>query len=1243
MWPSSTDRATGHFSGQIMATKPSIETDRHRALALFATVLALLLLAGTEIKAADEPFDVVVTASSTQVMSGPTSIGDVKQGTRLRVTQTNADWYLVDLPGANPPQQGWIRKGDVQTTPAVPSAAPLTPALRKARLKERTRYIVETNQLEAEGKLKQAIEATNAALDIERDVLGADHPDTIAALRHLALLHQEVGDFTLSRKLDEQVLAATTKRLGKDHWQTINAGRALETAILLEKIEPALRQQYLQSVELDRRAKQLLKKEEYSEAVAPATQSLEITRKIFGEHDPNFASRLTVLAELDYDAADYAQAAALNRQALQIFQETLGEKHPNCAFNLNELGRANLALGDFAKAEPLFQQSLQIYRDTVGQRHVDYARELNNIAGLYASMGDYQQAEKLCLQAIQIRKNLSGEKQLAFASSLESLASLYSSMGDYAKAEPLCRQAAEIQRRISGETNPSYAKTLHRLGSIDIVMGDFAKAEPLLLQALQIRKQAFGEKHPLYAQSLTGLGLLYYWMRDYPKAEPLFQQSLQIYGETLGKKHPTFAATLSDLGGLYLATGEYAKAEALFQQALEIRKASLGEKHPDYAKALVNLGRLDCARHDYAKAEPLYLEALLIRKQTLGETHPRYAENLSQLAALYYFKGDFTKAAPLSRQALQISRDELDLTAAVQSERQQLRMADKLHRFLDEYLTIAQAAGVPAETLYAEVLAWKGAVSARQQAVRRMRVAIAGGKLPKAEALFDELTRKSRELSNRMALVPEVGHEAEHLKSLADTNAQIERLQQQLAALSKDFNRELNQRKRTPSDVEHCLAADMALVDLLEYSQLVPPTEQGTHAAPVLKLAAFVVRSNTPVNWIDLGPVEPIATAIESWRRRLGPGMRTDEQAGSAELKRLVWEKLQPQLAGAKTVLLSPDGVTAQFPWPALPGRQPGTYLIEDVGIAVVPIPRLLPEILAVEKTPVAPDNKETDNPSLLLLGDVDFDSGPGKATSHLLADAAPRDARSGTARHWPPLPATRTEMAAIADSFEEQYPEARLIKLRGNKASKDSVVARLGGCRYVHLATHGFFAPESPTSSDGELRAADAGDNELVSRQDIAGYQPGLLSGLVLAGANQPVAEGNDDGILTALEVSQLDLSHVELATLSACETGLGQSAGGEGLLGLQRAFQISGAKSVVATLWTVSDDASRALMVDFYDNLWKRKMSKLEALRQAQLKMLREGIQRGVVREDLPTRDKNRRVPPFYWAPFVLSGDWR
>src|SRR5262245_48980639 len=146
------------------------------------------------------------------------------------------------------------------------------------------------------------------------------------------------------------------------------------------------------------------------------------------------------------------------------------------------------------------------------------------------------------------------------------------------------------------------------------------------------------------------------------------------------------------------------------------------------------------------------------------------------------------------------------------------------------------------------------------------------------------------------------------------------------------------------------------------------------------------------------------------------------------------------------------------------------------------------------------------------------------------------------------------------------------------------------------------------------------------------------------LAGANRPPEPGQDDGILTAMEVAELDLRHVELAVLSACETGLGEVAGGEGVLGLQRAFQVAGARSTVTSLWQVPDRATRELMERFYAGLWDRKqpLGKLEALRQAQLWLLREGPARGLTL-DAPKGSGPRRAPPFYWAAFVLAGDWR
>ena len=220
--------------------------------------------------------------------------------------------------------------------------------------------------------------------------------------------------------------------------------------------------------------------------------------------------------------------------------------------------------------------------------------------------------------------------------------------------------------------------------------------------------------------------------------------------------------------------------------------------------------------------------------------------------------------------------------------------------------------------------------------------------------------------------------------------------------------------------------------------------------------------------------------------------------------------------------------------------------------------------------------------------------------------------------------------------------------------------MAQLGQYPYLHFATHGYFAPaEIRSASDANSRAEGPQAWGQMGGREVVGFHPGLLSGLVLAGANRPVQAGQDDAILTALEVAELDLRQVDLVTLSACETGLGKSTSGEGLLGLQRAFQLAGAGTAVASLWQVPDLATQNLMRRFYENIWGKKMSKLEALRDAQLAMLRNyDPQAGRLRApdfshsmalptggaaEKPAAARPARLPPAYWAAFVLSGDWR
>jgi CHAT domain-containing protein len=339
-------------------------------------------------------------------------------------------------------------------------------------------------------------------------------------------------------------------------------------------------------------------------------------------------------------------------------------------------------------------------------------------------------------------------------------------------------------------------------------------------------------------------------------------------------------------------------------------------------------------------------------------------------------------------------------------------------------------------------------------------------------------------------------------------------------------------------------------------------------------------------------------------------------------------------------VLISPDGVLSQLPLAALPGTAPDEFLLHRYAIATIAVPQLLPQILADE---VQRDAALEKQPSLLLVGGVDYGGGHGKADQDGLSRSLDPLTRSASMTGFTQLPGTFTEVQSVDERFRHRYVNGKSEMLDHQQATEAAFRERAPKYRWLHLSTHGFFAPDKLKNAL-ERGGSAPGEISSFSRSGVGTYHPGLLSGLAMAGANSKPQPGEDDGILTALEVASLDLSHADVVVLSACETGLGRLAGGEGVLGLQRAFQISGAKTVVASLWSVPDQATTRLMQRFYTNLWERNLSKLESLREAQLWLLSEPEnQLLLTAAERAAAGNPKYLPPQAWAAFVLSGDWR
>jgi CHAT domain-containing protein len=685
----------------------------------------------------------------------------------------------------------------------------------------------------------------------------------------------------------------------------------------------------------------------------------------------------------------------------------------------------------------------------------------------------------------------------------------------------------------------------------------------------------------------------------------------------------------------------------LYERALAIRKEVLGEHHPDYASSLNNLAYLLQLQGDYAGARPLCERALAIRKVVLGEHHPQYRNSLSTLGSLAWARNDVAAAEPLLRKALEVAEGNLDLAAAVQSERQQLAMARNLRSELDFYLSFLPLGKLAAADVYRHVLGAKGAVLERQRRLRTQRRQQRSSPGSQAARRFEEYTQTVTQLSAMALGAPDARQRDQWKSRLEELSRRKDELEAELSRLDPSFRAAESVATRTPEQLQASLPnKSTAVVDYLVYSAFEPPAQGKGEFRTERRVVAFVIRPGRPIARIELGPLAAIQNATDAWRPLLNSpnALPAGSDAGTA-LRRVIWEPLEPSLEGITSVLISPDGPIGFVPLAALPGKDPSHYLIEERSIAVVPVPRMLRS----EATTATPDQVGATGPmavppSLLLAGDINYGGKPGKSSERAIKRSAAVEARAGMLADFKQLSSTRGEILEIRDSFERRFPDGRAQMLRGDTATEEAIRQKAPKSRYIHLATHGYFAPPV-------LRSALAPEDPKVARPGIdvlggagvAGYHPGLLSGIALAGANaRPTPDGQDDGILTALEVAELDLSRVELAVLSACETGLGEVAGGEGLLGLQRAFQVAGAQSVIASLWRVGDEPTRALMARFYENLWRKGQSPAQALREAQLSMLRGDLARGPLTREAE-KSKAGRLSPYYWAGFVLSTDRR
>jgi tetratricopeptide (TPR) repeat protein len=919
-----------------------------------------------------------------------------------------------------------------------------------------------------------------------------------------------------------------------------------------------------------------------------------------------------------YRQGRYSDAARLARQALDAREHASGADNPLTAQALLTLGVAEQALGNYPQARALAERALAIDEKALGADHSDTAQALHTLAEVNRAMGDYARALPLTERALAIREKTRGPKHPDTAQSLHSVAELYRAQGEYAKALPAAQRALSIREQTLGPEHPDTAESLNDLGLTYFGVGDTQQAISSVQRAVALREKVLGLEHPLTAESLNNLAVLYRSQKEYPQALPLFERALAIKEKALGPSHPATATALNNLAELYRSMGDTPKALALLERAAATWEKALGPDHPNTASAVSNLGGVYWSTGDYAKAKPLLQRAAATWEKTLGPDHPDTARSLDLLAAFYQSTGEYPQALALYRRGLAVEDRTLASVFAVASEEQKLQYVDRTqgHYLLALSLIQRHFTDDPAAVRFGLelVLRRKGIVLDAQT---RTREALAGHLQGETLRSWQRLTKDRTELAKLLLSGPLDQSADAYRKAVEALQESIATEEQFLSAHSGVMAQELSQRQVTADMVAQRLPPDSVLVEFVLVRDW---DEKRLLWTPTSRYLAFVLTPDAHVWLVDLGDSGQtdarISDALSATTNQdFLKDVSAYTHASDEKLAALYTQVLRPIDAAVGTrsrLIVSPDGELHKLPFGAL--RTPdGQYLIEQRVVSYVASGR----DLVRGKSGVAPGMM------LVLAANPAFDDRAVLRSGGVRSRSA---IRAADYQHveYPPLPGTAGEAQAIPPLLSGTK------KIYVGKEASESAVRSVRSPRVLHLATHGFFLKDP--AEDSQLPDPLGRRGRGVFRGDAAG--PMVRSGLALAGANHAdeVAQG-DDGILTALEVSDMDLYGTDLVVLSACETALGEVKAGEGVYGLRRAFVLAGARNLVMSLWPVSDKITRDQMERFYQAYsdGQDAAAALTAAQRDTIRTLREATKQSKQGEAL--------APVNLWAPFIVQ----
>ena len=1036
------------------------------------------------------------------------------------------------------------------------------------------------------GEFQQALVLAERALALAGQDQGGRNPGAADVLMLMASANAELDRHAQAMAQLEQALALRESILGPQHpmvAETLTAlGAALRAAGRYEQALAVLQRALLISEStqgpdhpatgdvLRVTAGVLVKRSRHAEGLAMAQRALAISEKAHGPDSVETALSLESVARILGVMSQHQQALPLNERALAIRERAQGNDHFAVAVSANDLGTVYDSLGRHQDALALKLRALAIHERVSGPEHTDLAAILGNIGYTYSAMGRFDLALPFFRRALAIREKALGVEHPDTAGSMQNLAECLLALAQYDEALPLQRQAQAVYERAFGPEHRRTAQGLTTLAGIHSRLGQHDQALVARQRAVSVSEKVNGTEHTFTANALFNLARSHTALQQPGQALPLQQRGLAIREKAFGAEHFITAMALNELAETQLALGQPSQALATEQRALAIREKVLGPSHVDTAASLAGLAKIRIVMGQHAQALPLLQQAESIVQQAYGPDHPSTAAALANLAALYLQLGDRPFAVALLKQSVNAQQVVRERVAGIGD---------------------------------AELRSYTGMVASTYQ---KLAEALTDeGRLPEAQLVLDMLKEDEqfdfirRSESNnagrtRIGYNPSEQAWALRYRQIADRLAALGAEEQALVKAAKakpGLSAEQKQRQQA-------LGADLAVAQSAFGSFLVSMREDFARKG--------VARQ------VELAESSTQALAeLRELLRGLGEGAVLLQVYLTDDRVNLLLTTPGVQLARSSAISAPElNRQIAQF-----------RRLLRDPGTDPLPTAQALYRLLMA---PVVQDLAQAGAKTVMLSLD---------GALRYLPFGALHDGQQYLVQRWSLPLYTSVTRDRLRDAVAPQWQAAGLGLTRklGDFDPLPGVRAEMDGI--IRSAFAGPGAGAATGALPGEVHLDEAFTAQRL--RDVSQrrfpvlhvashfrFSPGTeVNSFLLLGDGQQLSLGE-------LRTHNYRFDNVDLLTLSACDTGLGggRDERGREIEGFGVIAQQQGARAVLATLWPVADQSTAQLMADLYRRRQAQQLSKVEALRQAQLALQAQA----------------RYGHPFYWAPFILMGNW-